>query len=74
MIDRHKSERAGSANPKGERPASSEQTRTGSGQQFLKPVGVGAAYQRSIPTVERCGLQMHIAATESVSLCVRMKS
>ena len=44
MIDRHKSERAGSANPKGERPASSEQTRTGSGQQFLKPVGVGAAY------------------------------
>ncbi len=74
MIDRHKAERAGSANPKGERPASSEQTRTGSGQQFLKPVGVGAVSQRLIPTGKRSGLQTHIAATVSVSLRVRRES
>jgi hypothetical protein len=30
--------------------------------------------QRSIPTGERSGFQTHIAAKESVSLCVRMKS
>ena len=30
--------------------------------------------QRLIPTGERSGLQTHIATTESVSLCVRMKS
>jgi hypothetical protein len=27
-------------------------------------MGVGAAYQRLIPTGERCGLQTHIATTE----------
>ena len=31
-------------------------------------------YQRLIPTGERSGLQMHIAMTESVLLCARMKS
>jgi hypothetical protein len=30
--------------------------------------------QRLIPTGERSGLQTHIAATEGVSLCMRMKS
>ena len=29
---------------------------------------------RLIPMDEQSGLQMHIAVTESVSLCVRMKS
>ncbi len=37
-----------------------------------KPVGVGAASQRLISKGERSGLLTHIAATESVSLCVRM--
>jgi hypothetical protein len=39
-----------------------------------KPVGVGAAYQRLIPTGERSGLQTHIGTTEGVSLCERKKS
>ena len=39
-----------------------------------KPVGVGAASQRLIPAGERSGLQTRIATTESVSLCVPMKS
>jgi len=39
-----------------------------------KPVGVGAVSQRLIPTGERSGLLTRIAATESVLLCVRMKS
>jgi hypothetical protein len=43
------------------------------GQSEAKPVGVGAASQRLIPTGERSGLQTHIAATESVTLCARMK-
>jgi hypothetical protein len=38
-----------------------------------KPVGVGAALQPWVPTGERSGLLTHIATTESVSLCVRMK-
>jgi len=37
-----------------------------------KPVGVGALCQQWIPTVEQSGLLTPIA-TESVSLCVRMK-
>jgi len=40
----------------------------------VKQVGVGDASQRLIPTGEQSGLRMHSAATESVSLCVRMKS
>src|SRR5206468_11965744 len=44
-----------------------------SSQQSLKPVGVGAASQLLIPTDERPGLLTHTAATESVSLCERMK-
>ena len=39
-----------------------------------KAVGVRVASRRLIPTVERSGLQMRIATTESVSLCVQMKS
>jgi len=39
-----------------------------------KPVEVVAASQRLIPTGERSGLRTHIVATESVSLCARMKS
>src|SRR5206468_8590826 len=39
-----------------------------------KPVGVGAVSQRLIPEGERTGLQTHIAATESVTLCARRKS
>jgi hypothetical protein len=35
---------------------------------------IGAVFQRLIPTGEQSGLQTHIAATESVWLCVRMKS
>ena len=38
-----------------------------------RPVGVGAASQRLIPTGEQSGLLTHIATTESVSLCMRMK-
>jgi hypothetical protein len=39
-----------------------------------KPVGVWAVSQRLIPTGEGSGLLTRIAATESVSLWVRMKS
>jgi hypothetical protein len=39
-----------------------------------KPVGVGAVSQRLIPTGERSGSLTRIGMTESVSLCVRMKS
>jgi hypothetical protein len=39
-----------------------------------KPDGVGAVSQRLIPTGEESGLLTSIAATESVSLCARMKS
>jgi hypothetical protein len=39
-----------------------------------KQDGVGAASQRLIPTGERSSLLTHIATTESVSLCERMKS
>jgi hypothetical protein len=39
-----------------------------------KPVIVGAVSQRLIPTGEQSGSLMHIAATESVMLCTRMKS
>jgi hypothetical protein len=39
-----------------------------------KPVGVGAASQPWIATGERSGLLTHTAMTESVSLCVLMKS
>ena len=39
-----------------------------------KPVGVGAVSQRLIPTGERSGLQTHIATTESISLCMPMRS
>jgi hypothetical protein len=34
---------------------------------------LGPAFQRLIPTGEQSGLQTHIAATESVSLCEQMK-
>ena len=36
--------------------------------------GVGAGFQRLIPTGERSGSLTPTAATESVSLCTRMKS
>jgi hypothetical protein len=49
-------------------------TCTASGQQSLKPFGVGAVSQRLIPMGERSGLQTPIATTESVLPCVRMKS
>jgi hypothetical protein len=39
-----------------------------------KPDGVGAVSQRLIPTGEQSGLLTHNAATESVTLCTRMKS
>jgi hypothetical protein len=39
-----------------------------------KPVGVGAASQRLIPTGEPSGLLTRIATTDSGSLSVRMKS
>ena len=39
-----------------------------------KPVGAGAVFQRLIPTGERSGLLTHIAATENVLSCARMKS
>jgi hypothetical protein len=39
-----------------------------------KPVGVGAAYQPSIPKTARFGLLMRIATTEGGSLCMLMKS
>jgi len=39
-----------------------------------KPAGVGAVSQRLISTDKRSGLLTRIAATESVSLCERMKS
>jgi hypothetical protein len=39
-----------------------------------KPVGVGVVSQRLIPTGEQSGLLTGIAATESVSLGVLMKS
>src|SRR5262245_4717405 len=39
-----------------------------------KPDGVGAACQQWIVKGARSGLLTRIAATESVSLCVRMKS
>src|SRR5205814_9711631 len=38
-----------------------------------KPVGVGAASQRLSPAGEQSGLQTRTAATETVSLCERMK-
>jgi len=40
----------------------------------VQPVGVGAVSQPLIPAGERFGLLTHIAATESGSLCARMKS
>jgi hypothetical protein len=39
-----------------------------------KPVEVGVAFQRLIPTGERSGLLTRTATTENVSLCERMKS
>jgi hypothetical protein len=39
-----------------------------------KPVGVGAVFERLIPTGERSGLQTHTAVMESVSLSSLMKS
>ncbi|HTL78536.1 MAG TPA: hypothetical protein VL136_03940 [Candidatus Babeliales bacterium] len=39
-----------------------------------KPVGVEAASQPWILKGEQCGLLTRIATTESISLCVRMKS
>jgi hypothetical protein len=39
-----------------------------------KPDGVAAASQRWIQKDEQSGLLTHIAAMESVSLCVPMKS
>jgi hypothetical protein len=39
-----------------------------------KPVGVGAASQRLIPTDEQSGLRTRTVAMASVTLCVRMKS
>jgi hypothetical protein len=39
-----------------------------------KPVGAWAGSQRLIPRGEQSGLLTRIAATESVTLCVRMKS
>jgi hypothetical protein len=39
-----------------------------------RPVGVWAGSQRLIPTGKQSGLQTHTAATEGVSLCVRMKN
>jgi hypothetical protein len=39
-----------------------------------KPLGVGAMSQRLIPTGERFGLQTRIAPTESILLCLQMKS
>jgi hypothetical protein len=40
---------------------------------WVKPVGVGAASQRLIPTGERSGLRTRIAATVNASLFARMK-
>src|SRR5205823_6387389 len=39
-----------------------------------KSVGVGAVCQRLMPTGKQSGLLMRIATTESVLLCMRMKS
>jgi hypothetical protein len=39
-----------------------------------KPVGVGAGFQRLIPTGERSGLLTRIATMESGLLCTQMKS
>jgi hypothetical protein len=39
-----------------------------------KRVGVGATFQRWIVKGEQSGLLTHIAATESVSLSVRMRN
>jgi hypothetical protein len=39
-----------------------------------KPVGVGAACQRLIPTGEQSSLLTRIATMENALLCVRMKS
>jgi hypothetical protein len=44
------------------------------GHSAAKPAGVGAASQRWIATGEQSGLQTHIAAPESISLCTRMRS
>jgi hypothetical protein len=38
------------------------------------PDGVGAVFQSWIPTGERSALRTHIAATEDVWSCERMKS
>jgi hypothetical protein len=43
-------------------------------ERVLDEAGVEAASQALIPTGEQSSSQTHIAATESVSLCVRMKS
>ena len=37
-------------------------------------MNLGDSGQPSIPTGERSGLRTHIATTESISLCVRMKN
>ncbi len=41
---------------------------------WAKLVGVGAASELWVLAGRESGLLMHVAATESVSLCVRMKS
>ena len=40
----------------------------------VKPVGLGAEFQRLIPTGERSSLLTHTAMMENGSLCERMKS
>jgi hypothetical protein len=56
MIDRHKSERAGSAKPKGERPASSEQTRTGSYETRRSAAGnIANSRKVRVPCDQRTG-------------------
>ena len=41
---------------------------------LARPDGVGAVYQPWIVAGEQSGLPTHIAATESVSSCMRMTS
>jgi hypothetical protein len=43
-------------------------------RKFSCQPAVGCSAQRLIATVERSGLQTHIATTASISLCERMKN
>jgi hypothetical protein len=61
------------ANPTGVRPDPTCNTNSDTGGKPKLDIGVWAGSQQWIPKDERSGLLTHIA-TESVSLCVRMKS